>query len=403
MTIVADSPRHARDLLRNQGVLVETLRPVQVEATSAIDSTSDSVSISKSLRRFARSLSARSYGSQVTGFTREISTLLRVGTPLVDAFQLMIDQSNGPFKYMLLDIREQLTSGSSLATAVRRHRLVFDPVLCEMITVGEQSGALSSVLKQTAEFREHRDRLKDRVFSAILYPSIVFLLSIVVTIFLMTVVAPTLISSLEEMQKELPWPTRLLKALSDGLIHYGVYLTIAVSFVALGCIYYVRSQAGRVLWDRSILRVPVLGALVMKQNCSRLCMVTATLLRSGVELVRALEIGKGAVTNSAIANAIETARQRVSSGTDLGAALSSHAVIPPTLIQVFALGQQTGQLEELLFQIAEDYNHQVNTLAERLTSIMEPVLIVALSIIVGFILMATLLPILEAGNVISES
>jgi type II secretory pathway component PulF len=132
-------------------------------------------------------------------------------------------------------------------------------------------------------------------------------------------------------------------------------------------------------------------------------MVTATLLRSGVELVRALEIGKGAVTNSAIANAIETARQRVSSGTELGAALSSHAVIPPTLIQVFALGQQTGQLEELLFQIAEDYNHQVNTLAERLTSIMEPVLIVALSIIVGFILMATLLPILEAGNVISES
>jgi type II secretory pathway component PulF len=131
-------------------------------------------------------------------------------------------------------------------------------------------------------------------------------------------------------------------------------------------------------------------------------MVTATLVKSGVELVRALEISQRAVRNSVIARVISDARDKVASGSELGTALSSGAVLPPALVQVFSLGQNTGQLEELLFQLANDYNHQVNTLADRLTTIMEPVLIVGLSIIVGFILMATLLPILETGNALTE-
>ena len=184
---------------------------------------------------------------------------------------------------------------------------------------------------------------------------------------------------------------------------YGLYILAAISVFAISGIAFVRSQRGRKIWDQALLKVPILGTLIIKQDCSRLCMVTATLVKSGVELVRALEISQRAVRNTVISDVVGEARKRVAAGVELGSALGGGGVLPPALIQVFSLGQHTGQLEELLFQIAADYNHQVNTLAERLTTIMEPVLIIGLSIIVGFILMATLLPILETGNALSES
>ena len=409
-TVVADSPRLARDQLRSNGFQIESIRPISVRI-SEVDSNLNSSASKKSLiarigtscSSYLQSLQGQRLGKQVSWFTREMATLLRVGTPMVEALKLSIDQSRGKFRYILLDLREQITGGGSFGSAIRRHSQVFDPVFCEMVTVGEQSGALQSVLLQAAEYREQREKLKDRVFSAMLYPAMVFVLSIFVTVFLMTVVAPTLIGSLEEMQRQLPWPTRVLKFLSDLLLLYGLYILAAISVVAVSGIAFVRSQRGRKIWDRALLKVPILGTLIIKQDCSRLCMVTATLVKSGVELVRALEISQRAVRNTVISDVVGEARKHVAAGVELGSALGGGGVLPPALIQVFSLGQHTGQLEELLFQIAADYNHQVNTLAERLTTIMEPVLIIGLSIIVGFILMATLLPILETGNALSES
>ena len=409
-TVVADTPRLARDQLRSNGFQIESIRPISVRI-SEVDSNLNSSASKKSLiarigtscSSYLQSLQGQRLGKQVSWFTREMATLLRVGTPMVEALKLSIDQSRGKFRYILLDLREQITGGGSFGSAIRRHSHVFDPVFCEMVTVGEQSGALQSVLLQAAEYREQRDKLKDRVFSAMLYPAMVFVLSIFVTVFLMTVVAQTLIGSLEEMQRQLPWPTRVLKFLSDLLLLYGLYILAAISAVAVSGIAFVRSQRGRKIWDRALLKVPILGTLIIKQDCSRLCMVTATLVKSGVELVRALEISQRAVRNTVISDVVGEARKQVAAGVELGSALGGGGVLPPALIQVFSLGQHTGQLEELLFQIAADYNHQVNTLAERLTTIMEPVLIIGLSIIVGFILMATLLPILETGNALSES
>ncbi len=409
-TVVAESPRQARDQLRGNGLQIESIRRISVRI-SEIDVNHTHSKTKRSwtslivdgCSAYFRSMQGRRLGKQVSWFTGEMATLLRVGTPMVESLKLSIDQSRGKFRYILLDLREQITGGGSFGSAIRRHSHVFDPVFCEMVTVGEQSGALQSVLLQAAEYREQRDKLKDRVFSAMLYPAMVFVLSVFVTIFLMTVVAPTLIGSLEEMQRELPWPTRVLKFLSDLLLQYGVFLLAALAVFAIAGIVFVRSHRGRRLWDRALLKVPILGTLIIKQDCSRLCMVTATLVKSGVELVRALEISQRAVKNTVVAEIVGEARKRIAAGVELGSALGGDGIMPPALIQVFSLGQHSGQLEELLFQIATDYNHQVNTLAERLTTIMEPVLIIGLSIIVGFILMATLLPILETGNALSES
>jgi type II secretory pathway component PulF len=408
-TVVAESPRQARDQLRGNGWTIESLQPVEVVSDrlrhpqSANGQSADGFSIRLLFWNWLAQIRGRAMAKQVTWFTRELATLLHVGTPMVDALALSLGQTKGRFRTHLLDIRDRITSGVSLGEAIRQHPHVFDNVLCEMVTVGEQSGALQSVLQQAADFREERDKLKDRVFSALLYPSLVFLLSVFVTIFLMTFVVPTLLASLLEMQRELPWPTRVLKWLSDTLIGYGpVLLTFfAFLFVAVG--FSMRTKRGKRFFDAALLKVPLMGTLVVKQDCARLCMVTATLVKSGVELVRALEIAERAVRNSIIAEVVADARTKVSAGTELGSALNTRSVLPPALIQVFSLGQNTGQLEDLLFQIAKDYNHQVNMLADRLTTIMEPLLIVGLSLIVGFILMATLLPILETGNALSDS
>jgi type II secretory pathway component PulF len=431
-TIVADTPRQARDVLRSQGVMIEQISmkaptessrlktagprrnqlssgvASQLKADSNETQNGPATSSQASLQGIARTginligIGSNRFGSQVSWFTREMSTLLRVGTPMVEAIDLSILQANGRFRYILQDVRDQITRGHSLAYAVKRHENVFDPVLCELISVGEQSGALQSVLKQAADFRDRKDRIKDRVFSAMLYPALVLVLSIGVTIFLMTVVTPTLISSLQEMNHELPLPTVVLKYVSDLLISYGFSISIFGVVLLVAVSIFLRTPSGQIFWHRTQLKLPILGSLILKQNCSRLCMVAGTLIQSGVELVRALDIAEGAVSNMIVREVVTQARKRLASGTELGQAMANQGVFPAALIQVFSLGQNTGQLDELLFQIATDYDHQVATLTERMTTILEPILIVCLSAIVGFILLATLLPILETGNALSD-
>ena len=399
-TVAADSPRLAREQLRRQGLFVSQLEPISRDKTQgnvAFDSKSKPNAF-----RLPFSFAQRRLSTHVSWFTRELSTLLSVGTPMVDAIQIAIDQSRGAFRSLLLSVHEQINRGDSLGNALRSHQAVFGNILCEMVVVGEQSGSLQNVLLQAADFRDRGDRLKNRVLSAMLYPCLVLTVSTAVTVFLMTVVVPTLINSLNELGKELPLPTRILKTVSDLLLRHGVLIGGIALIVFVAFTSFVRSPAGRVKWDMLLLKIPVLGTLIVKQNCSRLCLVTGTLLRSGVEVVRALEIAEGAIANTAIRSGVAQARIKVSAGTELGSALQATNVLPPALVQVFALGQHTGQLEELLFRIAEVYDQQVNTLADRLTTIMEPLLIVALSVIVGFIMLATLLPILESGNVLSD-
>jgi type II secretory pathway component PulF len=392
-TIASESARKARDQLRFDGLEIESIQPVVKRG---------GINPSQTKKPFSLQGFVVRHNRQVSWFVRELSTLIAVGTAMVDSLQIAIDQSKGEFRNTLMDIREQVMQGSSLGEAMRCHEWVFGNVLCAMIRVGEQSGSLADVLSQAADFRERRDKLKNRVFSAMLYPCLVFVLSIAVTVFLMTVVVPTLLESLVEMGRQLPWPTLVLKSISDSLLSYGAALSCVVAVSMAVFFVWIRTANGKSTWHDWLLRTPVLGNLIVKQSAARLCLVTGTLLRSGVELVKALEIAEDSVSNVQIRKAIEQARDRISSGVELGAAMSGNRTLPPALVQVFTLGQHTGQLDDLLFRIADDYDQQVNTLADRLTTVMEPILIVGLSLVVGFIMLGTLLPILESGNALSE-
>lgn len=383
-TIAADSPRQARDQLRRQGLVIEQL----------------SESSPERVRRGGFLAGRRVSRSTVAAAIRDLSTLLAVGIPLLEALDVMLRQYEGVFRSALLSLRDRVSAGVGLADAMREQPRLYDALTVHMVDVGEQSGNLDQVLDRLAEFKEKSLQLKDRVVTALTYPALVLTSAVVVSIFLMTVVVPMLLENLTEAGRELPWPTRVLKAMSDALVEYGGLMAIVVFGLAGVLVMLVRTPRGRFAWHRLVLRVPILGEMQRKQAIARASMVIAVLMRSGIEFVRAVEIACGVTKNVVLRQALEECRRAVGTGSDIGPALARSDAFPPVVVQVFSVGQQTGQLEPMLERLSDDLERQVAGTSDRLASLIEPILILVLSVFVGFILFATVLPILEAGNVL---
>ena len=380
-TVPADSPRQARDLLRQRGLTVEHL--IQVELKKAHGFTG-----------------SRRDGRRVTAFTRELSTLLGVGTPLSDALETMASQHRGSFRSTLLLLREQVTAGSSLAAAMANQPIVFDDLCINLIEVGEESGTLESSLEQVARFRERRQQLRGKVGTALLYPCFVLATALGVSIFLMTYVVPTILQPLMDQGRPLPLPTRIVKGISDFLVSWGWLLAVVSTVLAISWAVLIRTKRGRWMWDSLLLRLPLIGSLLRKSAVVRIAVIIETLMRSGVVFVRAIRVARGSIRNVVLQDALNRCEEAVSAGRDIAPALQASGAFPPLVVQVFSVGQQSGRLEEMLQRLAKDYDDQVATAAQRLTSILEPVLILILATIVATIALATMLPILEASNVL---
>jgi type II secretory pathway component PulF len=384
-TIVADTPRQARDELRGRGLTIHDVAP-QEAATSGV--------AWKLLRRPGRS--AAKVGSAV----RELATLLGAGIALLESLDTLANQARGSFRSSLLMLRERVAAGSSLAEAMREQPDVYDTLCIQMVDVGENSGTLDVVLEQLSSFSERSLEFKDRVTSALMYPALVLFMSAGVGMFLMTVVVPMLLDNLLDAGRPLPWPTRVLKGLSDGVRHQGWWIAIVVVLVAVGIVAALRTERGRFFWHRLLLRLPLVGGMARKQEIARVAMIISTLMKSGIVFLQALETAARATKNRVISQALLSGRDAVLAGRDIGEALAPTGVFPAMVIQIFTVGQQSGKLEEMLDRLSATYERQVNSLATRLAAALEPILIVFLSIFVGFILFATILPILEAGNVL---
>lgn len=384
--IVAETSQQARQKLRDQGLRIEWMgeRRVRDAATTGW------------LPRRIR------YRTQLTIAIRELSTLLQAGIPLLSALDSLVEQSKGRFGDCLIAVRDRVAGGSSLAEAMAVEPTVFDEMTTGMIQVGEHAGNLDEVCEQLAEYRERSGEMADRILSALLYPAIVLFVSVAVTLFLMTAVVPMLLTNLIEMDRPLPWPTRVLKFLSDGLLTHGWWLAIVVAGILFGAAMGLRTVPGRRLLARVSLRLPVIGPLVQKQALSRMSMIVASLLRSGVELVDAIEIAERSSPNVLLKEALAHMRIDLEAGRGMMESMSRHLIFSPSIRQVFLLGQQSGKLDAMLERIGRDYDRQAATLSTRFAAILEPILILNLAVLVGFVLFATVLPILEAGNVLAE-
>ncbi len=382
-TITADSPRQARDQLRARGLSVRDVIEQRPQPR----------------RLWERHLAARQSG-KVTVLFQEMATLLSAGIPLLEALDTITRQHHGRMQRSILLLRDHVASGGSLAQAMTLEPGLFDELSVHLVEVGESSGMLDTAMARLVDFRRRWAGLRNRIASALIYPAIVLAMGIVLSVFMMTYVMPRLFVVLEQGGKELPTATRIVKAISDLLLHGWWALLLGLFAIVLGSGMWLRSNRGRLAWHRTQLRLPVLGDLIRKQAIARLSMVMSTLLGSGIVFVRALQVAQRTVSNRVLRSALEACEQSVLTGRDIAVALEKTQAFPPLVIQVFAVGQASGRLEAMLDSLATDYDTQVEIAASRLTALLEPIMMILLAICVGFIAFATILPILEAGNVL---
>ncbi len=383
-TVAADTPRQARDQLRGQGVRVKKLG----ESTS------------KTTRRGPSGIMPfRSSRTQWATAVHEMAMMLHAGIPVLDALDTIADQNQGAFRAAMLNVRDRVASGSSLAAALSDRPDLFDAASIHMVEVGENSGTLDAVLNQLADFKRKQLTLRDSVTTALVYPLFLMCFGTLAALFLMTSVLPPLLENLQETMQVLPWPTRVAKFLSDILLAYG-WLIIVLSVVFCGgLVTLLRTEWGKRLLHRKLLQLPIIGPMAIKQGVSRIAMIIATLSRSGIELTKAVELAQRSTSNVVFKNALRQFGDRIAAGEDVAEALQQSGAFPPLAVRVFSVGQESGKLDEMLFQLADDYDAQVATASARFTALLEPALILILAALVGFLLLATILPILEAGNV----
>ncbi|MEE2936431.1 MAG: type II secretion system F family protein [Planctomycetota bacterium] len=382
-TLVADTPRQARDQLRGDGVRVRRLAETS----------------QRSQRNYLPQWTIRSVSTHWATALQEMAMMLHAGIPLLDAIDTITQQTRGSFRAAMLGVRDRVAAGSSLAEALSERPDLFDAASVHMVEVGESSGTLESVLDQLAEFKRKQLGLRDSVTTALVYPAFLICFGTAAGLFLMTSVLPPLLENLQETVDVLPWPTRVAQAISQALLSYGWLFAVGTGLIAIIMLVALRSERGKEVWYRGLLRLPIIGPMVTKQGVSRVAMIIGTLSRSGVELTRAVELAERTTTNRVFKRALREAGERIAAGEEVADALQRSDAFPPLAVRVFSVGQESGKLDEMLFRLADDYDAQVEIASARFTALLEPVLILVLAVMVGFLLLATILPILEAGNV----
>ncbi|MDP2896228.1 MAG: type II secretion system inner membrane protein GspF [bacterium] len=383
----ADSAKEARQKLRMQSLYTTSIAEAEKEVTL-----SSEVQVRKVLRRIKR--------KDISTATRQLATLLRSGMPVVQSFSAIIEQLEGqPLQKVMLEIREKVNSGSTFADALADHPKLFSTLYVGMVRAGESAGALETILQRLAEYLEKTDKQRNRIRSIMAYPIVMLFVGGAVLTFLMTYVVPTLIKLFTEMNRDLPLPTQILIAISSFVRSYKMLILIGgivAAFVAFK--RYIRTEAGRLRYDAFRLRIPVLGTLVRKSCMVRFARTLGTLVAGGVPLLQALVIVRDIVGNTVIGKALDDAKDNIARGQTIADPLKNSGHFPPIVTHMVAVGEASGNLEEMLFNVADAYEDEVETAISSLTSLLEPMIIVVMGVIVGFIVLSVLLPIFDMNK-----
>jgi len=349
------------------------------------------------LLRFGRR--RRVPAAELAATTRQMATLLAAGLAIDDALATVVEQADQQLlSRTLARLREDVRQGEALHAALAKHPGVFPALYVSIVQVGEDSGTLDQAMHRLADFLEAQARIRARVQAALAYPVLMAFVGIGVLVFLFAFVVPKITRMLEEMGQALPWPTLLLIRLTDFLASYWWLLALLVAGAAVALSRYRQTEQGRLRLDRLQLKAPLFGQLLLLIITARLARTLATLLSNGVPLLKALGITRSLVSNRLLRQALEAATQRVQEGGSLAVALRESALFPPMLAQLTAAGEKSGQLEEMLYRVADSYEHQTDLSITGLLSLLEPVMILVMGCLVGFVVLAILLPIFEASQ-----
>jgi len=338
----------------------------------------------------------------VSIFTRQLSTLLGAGIPLVPSLSVLIAQTkNQLLKQTLAQIREQVNEGKSLTQGMLNFPRIFPPFYVNMIRAGESSGTINLVLERLADFSENQQALMSKIRSALAYPIIMLFIGSAVIFLLMTFVVPKITGIFTDMHQTLPLITIVLIAISNFLKSFW-WLILILLAAAIAAFKYMTTgtEAGKRLWDTAKLKIPVWGQVNRKIAIARFCRTLATLLQSGVPLLSSMEIVRNVVNNILIGEAISKASKDVEEGKGLSGPLTQSGIFPPLVTEMVAVGEQSGTLEKMLNRVATAYETESQSDIMVMTSLLEPLMILVMGLLVGFIVVSILLPIFEMNQLV---
>jgi len=379
----AESPRGATEKLKRQGVFLSSLSEVrQSKARSFIPFRGVNI-------------------SELAITTRQFSTLISAGLPLEASLIALSEQTeDAKLGQILTQVRDRVSEGSSLANALGEHQNVFSDLYINIVRAGEASGTLDIVLLRLADFLEKQAALTSKVKSALIYPIFMFFIGGGVLFFTMTYVIPRIAKIFEDSQKALPLMTVILINVSGFFSNNILLLLILLPVLLFAAYRFNKTERGRMLFDRLSLKLPVFGKINSMVVISRFTRTLGTLLASGIPLLDALKIGEAVLGNQVYGKTLEEVRSNVREGTSLAKPLRDSGVFPPLVTRMIAVGEQTGEMEQMLTKVADIYDQQVETMVSTLTSLLEPVMILIIGAVMGFIVFAVLLPIFNLTSTI---
>lgn len=326
-------------------------------------------------------------------FSNQLANLVESGVPLLAGINLMAEEvSSKPLGKVLYEVMDDIRQGSAISTALARHELVFPPIYCQMIRVGEQTGNLGGVLRQLAIHLEKENTIKSRIRSAMAYPALVLSLAFVVVLILMNFTLPPLLQLYGEFEAELPWPTRVLMNSSEFFLQYRLYLLLGLIALILGGFIYFRSKTGKRVLAHVLLKMPVIGQVNTHGNSARFSRTLSTLLSAGLQLTESMELTGQTIQNVVLHEEIDNLKQEAIQGRGIANPLSSSKYFPKMLSQVVRVGEETGSLDSQLLTLASYYEEEVDRSLDTLTGLLEPGMVIFVGIIVAFVAISIIMP-----------
>ena len=378
----------------NREAVVAKLRSQQIIATS--------------VRAKARDITIPGFGSgvgekDIVVFTRQFATMIDAGLPLVQCLEILASQQeNKVFKKTLMEIRQSVEGGSTFAAALKHHPKVFTSLYANMVEAGEAGGILDTILNRLAQYMEKAMALKKRVKSAMVYPSTIVSVAVVVVIFLLIFVIPTFKSMFEGFGATLPLPTQIVLGLSNFVRAYFLYGVALIVGGVFALKWWYGTTGGKWAVDSFLLKTPVFGILIRKVAVAKFTRTLGTLISSGVAILDGLDITARTAGNKVVEAAVLKTRASISEGKTIAEPLKASGVFPPMVVQMIAVGEQTGALDAMLSKIADFYDEEVDNAVTNLTSLLEPMLMVFLGVVIGGVVIAMYLPIFKLVSVVGQ-
>ena len=361
------------------------------------------VSIQEKISKKGKTQGGRVALADLVVFTRQLATMIDAGIAIVQALQALAEQTpNKIMRDTIRDICTRVESGESFSEAlIKKHPKVFNRLYTSMITAGEKGGLLAEIMARLATYLENTERLRKKVNTALMYPTVVSVVAITITTFLLVKVIPTFKDVYSGFGAALPGPTQFLMDISDIVRHWLLLLIIAAGAVIWGWLHFIKTKRGLEFWDARRIKLPIFGAIAHKICLARFTRTLSSLIRSGVPILEVLQIVSQTVGNVIMEKAIKTAGTDIERGEGISAALGKNPIFPSMIIRMLSAGEQTGKIDEMLERVSNFLDEEIDTTLSGLMSLIEPLLIVFLGIVIGGMVICMFLPIFNLANIVN--